>query len=144
MPCPAAAPTLLLRWDGHVAPDTTDRRLALNVDLAATISRAARVPMDTEGLDLLGRARRSGFPLESARWVAEDGSRAKHPAYCGYRTRHWMFAQYASGFRELYDYRRDPQELRNRAYDRGYRTKVRRLHHHARDTCRPVPPGFHW
>ena len=134
---------LLLRWDGHIAANTTDHRLATDVDLAATISRAAGLGMSTEGLDLLGDTRRSGFPLEGARWFHTD-SLPKRPAYCGYRSRHWMFAQYASGFRELYDYRRDSQELRNLAHDRAYRARMLSLRRHANATCRPTPPGFHW
>jgi hypothetical protein len=55
-----------------------------------------------------------------------------------------MFAQYASGFRELYDYRHDAQELRNLAHDRAHRARMLSLRQRARATCRPVPPGFHW
>jgi arylsulfatase A-like enzyme len=134
---------LLLRWDGHIAADTTDHRLATDVDLAATISRAAGLHMPTEGLDLLGGERRSGFPLEGASWFHTD-SLPRRPAYCGYRSRRWMFVQYASGFRELYDYRRDPEELQNLAHDRAHRARMLRLRHRAKATCRPVPPGFHW
>jgi N-acetylglucosamine-6-sulfatase len=134
---------LLVRWDGHVAADSTDRRLATDVDLAATISRAAGLGMPTEGLDLLGGTRRSGFPLEGASWFHTD-SLPKRPAYCGYRSHRWMFAQYASGFRELYDYRRDSQELRNLAHDRAHRSMVLSLRQRAMATCTPVPPGFHW
>ncbi len=134
---------LLIRWDGHIAPDSTDRRFALNVDLARTISDAAGVGMTTEGLDLLGKVRRSGFPLEGTRWFRSD-SLPKHPAYCGYRTKRWMFTQYAGGFRELYDYVADPQELTNRASDPADAAVRRTLEAKARRTCRPVPPDFSW
>ena len=45
---------MVVRWDGHVAPGTRDTRLALNVDVAATVTSAAGVTMATDGLDLLG------------------------------------------------------------------------------------------
>jgi N-acetylglucosamine-6-sulfatase len=134
---------LLVRWDGHVAADSTDHRLATGADLAATISRAAGLGMPTEGLDLLGGRQRSGFPLEGAGWFRTD-SLPMRPAYCGYRSRRWMFVQYASGFRELYDYRRDSQELRNLAHDRAHRARMLSLRQRAKATCTPVPPGFHW
>lgn len=134
---------LMIRWDGHIAPNSKDARLALNVDLAQTISNAAGLGMTTEGHDLLGRVRRSGFPLEGTRWFPSD-SLPKHEAYCGYRTERWMFAQYAGGFRELYDYATDPDELTNRASDPAYAHIRRTLKAKARQTCRPVPPDFHW
>jgi N-acetylglucosamine-6-sulfatase len=134
---------LLMRWDGHITPGSTDDRLALNVDLATTIGNATGVPMQTEGLDLLGATSRSGFPLEATRRFRFD-SLPRHPAYCGYRTRRWMFVQYNNGFRELYDYVNDPQELRNRAYGRRYQDKVRSLRTMAKSTCFPVPPEFSW
>jgi hypothetical protein len=58
----SASIPMLLRWDGHVRPDSTNRRLVLNIDLAVTIANAAGASMSTEGLDLLGPERRDGFP----------------------------------------------------------------------------------
>lgn len=134
---------LVVRWDGRVAPDSTDRRFALNVDLAQTISNATGLGLHTEGLDMFGVARRTGFPLEGGKWFTFD-SPPKHPAYCGYRTKRWMFAQYANGARELYDYDHDPDELNNLAHNQAYLNKMRPLRDLAMATCRPVPPGFSW
>ena len=134
---------LLMRWDGHVTPDSTDPRLALNVDLAQTISAAAGLDMHTQGLDLLGSERRTGFPLEGGPWI-NGSSPPRHPAYCGYRTHRYMYAEYATGYRELYDYRVDPQELTDVAYRHSYRPVVRRLRALAMRTCSPVPPAFAW
>ena len=47
---------MVVRWDGQVPAGVTDDRLALNVDLAGTISRVASAGMTTDGLDLLGSA----------------------------------------------------------------------------------------
>ncbi len=134
---------LLVRWDGHVTPDSTDRRFALNVDLAQTISDATGLGLQTEGLDVLGDVRRSGFPLEGGPWSPGSG-KPKRPPYCGYRTHRWMYAEYASGDRELYDYRNDPQELTDIAYRKAYQPTVKRLRSLAMKTCRPVPPQFAW
>lgn len=129
---------LVVRWDARLPAGTVDRRLALNVDLARTLTAAAGTSMSTDGLDLLGDHRRGGFPIEAA---AGYGGR---PAYCGWRTRRWMFVRYANGTAELYDYRRDPFELRDRAGDRGVHRVQARLRAKAMAHCRPTPPGFGW
>ncbi|WP_167880630.1 sulfatase family protein [Nocardioides guangzhouensis] len=134
---------LVMRWDGHIPKNRTDGRLALNIDLATTINRVVGGTLDTEGLDLLGRKRRSGYPLEALRALRFD-SLPLHPSYCGYRTARWLYVRYNNGFRELYDYRRDPQELTNKAYAGTHRDRVRALRAKARATCRPVPPGYSW
>ena len=139
----ATAIPLLMRWDGHIARNTTDWRFALNVDLAQTISAATGLGLRTDGLDLLGRVRRSGFPLEGGQW-SPGSSPPKHPAYCGYRTHRWMFVQYASRDRELYDYRHDPQELTNVAHRPRNADTVRRLRLKTMRTCRAPPPTFAW
>jgi N-acetylglucosamine-6-sulfatase len=134
---------LLLRWDGHAPAGATAERLALNVDLAATISRAAGVRMRTEGLDLLRPNVRRGFPLEGKSWFVRSMG-ARIPSFCGYRTRRYGFVRYRTGFEELYDYRHDPQELSNRAKRKSYDALRKRLRKLARLSCRPTPPGFAW
>ena len=130
---------MVVRWDGHVAPGTRDSRLALNVDVAATVTSAAGVSMDTDGLDLLGAARRGGFPMEAIGKHATG-----RPAYCGWRTQRYLFVHYANGEEELYDYRVDSRERVNRAADPAYRDVARNLRADARRGCDPVPPGFSW
>jgi N-acetylglucosamine-6-sulfatase len=130
---------MVIRWDGRVAAGGTDHRLALNLDVAATIAAATGVRMKTDGLNLLGDVRRRGFPLEAIRKAAID-----RPAYCGWRTHRYLYVRYADGDQELYDYRTDPGEHRNRALDPRYRSRVKRLRQHARTACRPMPPGFRW
>jgi arylsulfatase A-like enzyme len=131
---------MLARWDGHIEPGSTYRAPALNVDLAPTIAHAAGVAMTTEGIDLVGPKRRKGFPLEGKDW--QHTPRLVVPAFCGYRTSRFVYARYATGDEELYDYQRDPYELENAARRlpriRAY------LEGRARATCSPVPPGFTW
>jgi arylsulfatase A-like enzyme len=131
---------MLARWDGHIEPGSTYRAPALNVDLAPTIAHAAGVAMTTEGIDLLGPKRRRGFPLEGKDW--QHAPRLVVPAFCGYRTSRFVYARYATGDEELYDYRRDPYELENAV---GRLPRIRGyLEGRARAACSPVPPGFTW
>jgi arylsulfatase A-like enzyme len=129
---------LVVRWDAELPAGRVDHRLALNVDLARTLTAAAGTAMRTDGLDLLGPARRRGFPVEA---TAGYGGR---PAYCGWRTHRWLYVRYADGDSELFDYRRDPYELHNRAGRRAVSGVQHRLHAKAVAHCRPTPPGFGW
>jgi arylsulfatase A-like enzyme len=134
---------MLVRWDGHARPGTTDRRLALNVDVAGTVAAAAAIDFPSEGLNLLGSEQRGGFPVESAPTGRSDSS-PHRPAYCGYRTRNWLYVRYASGNRELYSYKRDPWEVNNLAGRPRWQTWQHRLRALAVKTCSPVPPEFAW
>lgn len=130
---------MVLRWDARVPAGTVDRRLALNVDVAATLSAATGVPMRTEGLDLLGRQTRPGFPVEAI------GKRSLgRPAYCGWRTARYLYVRYADRDEELYDYAVDPAEEVNRADDPRYVRTLRALRRNAQEGCSPTPPGFSW
>ena len=129
---------MVVRWDGHVPAGDTSSRIVLNVDLAGTVARAAGVGMRTDGLDLFGSARRSGLVLE-----AMDGYNDR-PAYCGWRTRHRMFVQWATGERELFDYRTDRHERRNRAGDPEWAKVEESMRDKARAACVPEPPHFSW
>lgn len=128
---------LIIRWDGHVTPNSTDTRVMTPQDLTETIADAAGVAMDTEGIGLFDGGRTSTV-LEA---IADD----QHPAYCGYRTARYMFAQYSEGAgTELYDYLKDPYELVNRATRSTYAVRLERFRARAVSLCSPVPPGFVW
>jgi N-acetylglucosamine-6-sulfatase len=134
---------LVVRWDGRIRANSTDRRLALNVDVATTVAEAAGTPMATEGLSLLGPRKRGGFPLEGGMWYRWD-SLPRHPAYCGYRTRRWMYAHYEGGETELYSYADDPHETQNLARLLRYSGQVAAMRAKAEAACSPVPPNFDW
>jgi N-acetylglucosamine-6-sulfatase len=135
----ATSVPLVIRWDGRVPAGRIDRKLASNADIAATIAEAAGVSMATDGASLLGAVRRTGTVLE-----ATDHAKIRRPAYCGWRTKWWMYVRYASGEEELYSYRRDRQELHNLAADPRYAQRVQSMKAQAKASCRPTPPGFHW
>jgi N-acetylglucosamine-6-sulfatase len=129
---------MVLRWDGHIGPGTTSKRIVLNVDVARTIATAAGAAMSTDGLDILGTKRRTGFVLE-----AMDGYHNR-PAYCGWRTRHRMYVHWDSGEQELFDYRTDPAEEHNIAHRKKWRDVRNAMRAKAYAACRPKPPHFHW
>ena len=129
---------LVLRWDGRVPAGVVDDRLALNLDVATTIARAARVPMKTDGLDLLGDRTRDGFVVEAMTGL---GGR---PPYCGWRTGRYLYVHYADGRTELFDYRRAGGEQHNLSGQPAVRELEDRLRARAVRACRPVPPGFDW
>ena len=102
---------LLVRGPGF-ADGAHDRRLVVNVDLAATILDAAGTSADTT---LDGRSLRPGAdPRRPREEVLLEVFERKH-AFTGLRTRHYTYIEYEGGARELYDLRRDPQQLDNLA-----------------------------
>ena len=130
---------MVARWDGRLGAGDVDDRLALNVDVTATIDAVTGSGMDTAGASLLGAERRDGFVLEAA-----PEPRLDRPAYCGWRGQRWTFVHYATGEEELYDDLADPDQLTNLASVPGYRGEVDRLRASARAACDPRPPELDW
>jgi arylsulfatase A-like enzyme len=151
---------LIMRWPGRVRM-RTDRRLALNIDVAPTIlaavglDRSTPTGMDTatgssiraDGRSLLDRRRRRAFPLEHF-----DSTPGGVPGYCGVRTRDgWMYARYweeggaaDNGFEELYRVGRDRLQRRNLVGTPSFDDERLELRDLTRDLCDPVPPGYRW
>jgi arylsulfatase A-like enzyme len=136
---PATAVPLVLRWDGHLAAGQVDDRLALNVDITATLAAAGTTGMATAGSDLLGTDRRDGFVLEAAR---DPG--LVRPPYCGWREADWAFVHYATGEEELYSLADDPDEVHNLAPEPSARERLDAMRARAVVACMPGPPGFTW
>lgn len=85
----------------------TDERLVANIDIAPTIAQVAGVTLPAaDGQSLLDRASREGILLERFKAGAK-------PTYEAVRTDHLLYVDYATGERELYDYRTDPHETDN-------------------------------
>jgi arylsulfatase A-like enzyme len=136
---------MAVAWPARLAEGVVDARLALNIDIAETVAEAARAPHpDVAGASLLHRWQRDGFVLEALRanYPGSNGTNVTRPPYCGWRTARYLFVHYGNGREELYDYARDPWELRDR---RGTAPDLqRRLRRRARAACVPEPPGFNW
>lgn len=99
--------------------------LVSNVDLAPTILEVAggtaTVPVD--GRSLLPFARRPG--KRSDRPIFIEANTVDDPSpglpYVGLRTQRWKYVKYRTGEQELYDLRRDPDEMRSRHRSRPYK-----------------------
>jgi arylsulfatase A-like enzyme len=140
---------MAIRWDGHVDPGVSSR-VTTNVDLTATIVEAAGLKWVTEGRSVLSRGR-AGTVLEQmssrdslGRRASQDPGR-EHPAYCGWRSRRYLFVEWDQGYgREFYDYATDPDELDNALRDPAYQNTIQRMRSKAKQHCSPTPYGFSW
>jgi N-acetylglucosamine-6-sulfatase len=139
---------LSIRWTKRLGSGGgTDTRLALNLDVPVTIAAAAHATTDpVEGLNLFGDRRRRGFVLEAAvaKVPGDNGTNVARPPYCGWRTMRYLFVRYGNGRQELYDYERDPFELKDRRGADAYARVKHRLRRRARVACDPPPPGYGW
>jgi arylsulfatase A-like enzyme len=118
---------MLMRWPGHVRPNSSAGRLVANIDVAPTVYHATGVEpahvMDGRSL-FTGRKRR--FALlenwENTHWRSVRSRRYQYIEYYGEGQR--------LRFRELYRLKRDPWQLRNLLHQnaRRHRAIAARLH----------------
>ncbi len=98
------------------------RQLVANIDLAPTITALARAPgrRRMDGISLVPLAR---HPARGRRRdILFERSRFEGRPFAAVRTRRYVLVKWGGGGRELYDLKRDPYELRNRAGSRAYAT----------------------
>jgi arylsulfatase A-like enzyme len=120
-----------------IEPNSVSERITANIDVTATIADAAGVMWPMEGKSALSSPR-TGIVLEAVR-------NGKRPAYCGWRSEHYLYVRYSAGAgRELYDYRADPAELENVAGKARYSGIEARLERKTERNCQPFPPEFSW
>jgi len=133
------------------APNLSE--MALNIDLAPTFAALAGTTMPgAEGLSLLPildgsmlgdpLAWRRSFLIENSQAGPHQGPRVSVPAYCAARSTRYLFVEYDTGERELYDLNRDPFELRNVVDRTRYASVKHRMAARAEELCQPKPPGF--
>jgi arylsulfatase A-like enzyme len=108
-----------LRWPGHVPARRQAGRITGTVDIAPTVLDAAGIAPDPakpplDGRSLFSDERRRHIVLEYWRenWI---------PNWASIRTRRYQYIEYYRNgrrfFREYYDLRRDPWQLRNLLHD---------------------------
>jgi N-acetylglucosamine-6-sulfatase len=113
---PSIRVPLLMRWTGnHALPRGVHRKqLTVNVDYAETILKAvgeaARPERIEDGVSLLQLWRDGGKELGRDLLIDNTPGPGHFDAI---RSRNFLYAEYANGERELYDLRRDPDELQS-------------------------------
>jgi arylsulfatase A-like enzyme len=114
---PAIKVPFFMRWDGHVAPGSSDDRLGAIVDIAPTVLDAAGLVPDpqfpADGRSLLEEQRRERLLIEH--WTQPGKS---VPDFASTRTSSYQYVEYydADGlviYREYYDLLNDPWQLTN-------------------------------
>ncbi len=108
---------LIVRWPGHVRPDTKDDRLVGNIDITPTLLEAAGIEPDPDypldGKPLFAPGSRDHFLIEYF------GSRiGESPSWASIRSGSSQFVEYYDEFgvvifREYYDLAIDPFQLLN-------------------------------
>ena len=110
---------LMARWPGNFEAGARRSSVTGNIDIAPTVYEAAGVTPDPElpvdGLSLLGPDRRRNILLEY--WSEYD--RPKYVSWASVRSKRFQYVEYyrrdleTVRFREYYNLRRDPWQLRN-------------------------------
>jgi N-acetylglucosamine-6-sulfatase len=137
----------VVRYDPLVGTARTDARLVVNIDMAPTAA-------DLAGVNAAGADGDSLIPLlgtASGRWRRDfliehmaEGRGSGPPTYCGVRSESATYVYYETGEEELYDLRRDPDQLSNLMAESGPGGSelVRSMRQRLSDLCSPRPPGL--
>ena len=116
---------LLMKWPGTIKPGTTVEKLTQNIDFAPTFLEAAGLPIPSEvqGASLLPLLKDSNTPWRDALYYhyynhGGDGLKPKGehgvPRHYGIRTdRYKLIHYYTTDEWELFDFEKDPQELKS-------------------------------
>ncbi|MEA2447958.1 MAG: hypothetical protein QOK47_1595 [Actinomycetota bacterium] len=124
---------MFARWPGHLPKGAKVDRLVANIDLAPTLVKAARVgPVkQMDGRSLFGPHVRDRMLTEYFR----DVNTKKIPTWASLRTKRYQYIEYfnhagETTFREYYNLRKDPHQLRNVLNDgvKGNEPNTRELH----------------
>jgi N-acetylglucosamine-6-sulfatase len=119
------------------------RQLVANIDLAPTIAALAHAPgrRHMDGISLLPLARHRARARR--RDLLFERSHLEGRSFAAVRTQRYVLIRWDGGGRELYDLRRDPYELHNRARSHAYSRvrhallpRLRALSHCKRKGCR--------
>ena len=131
---------LMMRGPGIPAGENVIR-VTVNADLAPTILDLANA---TPGLPMDGR---SLIPLaRNPELERRRGVLIEEPTFKAIRTERYLYAEYSSGERELYDLKNDPYELQSRDMAPAYArvrsrlaARLQKLQSCAGASCRAHP-----
>ena len=138
---------MIVRYDALTqSRPSVNKDMVLNVDFAQTFAAAAGVKapraQGTSFLPMLAGASppwRHHFLIEH--W-APLGVPWYVPPYCGVQDGQYVFVQYGTQERELYDLSQDPYELQNIASDPADAAIVQSMQARTAKLCRPPPPSM--
>ena len=133
---------MVVRYDPVTKDPRRDTHLLLNLDLAQTFAAVAGVTAPgAEGMNLLPLLENPAIPWRSD-FLIEHLVANGIPTYCAVRNTRYIYIDYSTGERELYDLRMDPYELQNRAYDPAYASIEAAMRARLLQLCNPPPPGY--
>jgi arylsulfatase A-like enzyme len=142
---------LIMRWDdGGLPAGTTERRFALNLDLAPTIAHAAGVaPRGAEGRSLLAMVQNPGARGRDHFLIEHLGQTDPPPTYCALRSKKALYVRYThdknrKAFEELYLLGKDPYERSNVADKPRHHRLLRSMRRTTKHLCQPLPYGMRW
>jgi N-acetylglucosamine-6-sulfatase len=102
-------------------PTRIVERMALNIDVPPTVADLAGVEATPppDGISLVPLLGGAEVPTRDRFVVEFLGFAPNVPPYVALRTEHFLYVEYRNGWRELYDLRADPFQLRNMLSDDG-------------------------
>lgn len=139
---------MIVRYDPWVIrPGSTDPRLAMNIDIAATIARATGVPahpMDGRSLLPLLDGTAEVWRTRFLTMIYTGWANPAMPSFCQLHTEDRAFTVYRSGEEEDYLLGEDPYQLENIAGTARGRESRDLLRRELQERCDPPPPDMRW
>lgn len=135
---------LLMRWDARITPGLRVTVPVSTIDISATLLAVsgATTSRAQDGLSLVPFFTNASAVIGRNRVFFEKQTAGGVPAFCALRTETQLYARYATGEEEFYNYRKDHQELRNRVDDPASQDAVKTLRNSTKNWCEPEPPGM--
>ncbi len=135
-----------VRYDPLITTPRIDtQHLVLNIDIAPTIEQVAGIaPTPMDGMSLIPFLSNHPPPGRQ-KFLIEHLPRKETqppPAYCAVHTLNYVYIWYGTGESELYDLRKDHDELNNVVNDKDYRKIRNQLRGALKHMCDPPPPGM--
>lgn len=125
---------LMVRWPGHIKPGSRNTTMVQNLDFAPTLLDAAglSIPEDMQGESLMPLFLGSDEPFRDAVYYHYYEYPAVHMVKRHYAivTEEYKLIHFYDDIDEweLYDRKKDPQEMKNIYHDPAYKEEVSRLH----------------
>jgi len=124
VPYDAAVRIQMLAYGPGFRAGAVDNRLTANIDIAPTLASIAGIQAFTaDGISLVDGTERDALLIENhaspyeMEEITSDDTKRWPPTYQALRTDRYLYAEYETGERELYDYQADPFELDNLVAD---------------------------